>query len=768
MGRDRYRSQVTKLKAANQESKTQYGIALHKGAMPSLISQISKWFNSTGSSSGYNYDIAVLLTEIPTEVLADITCRAVLDCISAGQPMTSTAMKLGLFLEEEARLRSLRNESPDNWNLIQKSIDTRVGFGYKRYSSRALTAHLNLGKDWNNWTPKQRCKVGLVFIDLFYNATGLIEQTTIIDRHKGIPYLKPTSKALAWITKYNDHHESLAPLYLPSPDPCGYRDFNVSSFKVSDKEHLNLLLKSPMEAPSSALRKLQSTPWRINSRVLEVAEYMEQRGIPVGGIQPHKDDLMPPKPSDIADNEESRKNWRREAAKWHHEDLSRRGQRLSVSKALWVAKHFSKSSSDQLYFPHQFDFRGRAYSVPNFLNFQGRDLARGLLEFSEEKIVDRDATRISFITAGMLLWGEPPDVDPEKWLGETKDKILAIAECPESEHCWADAKEPWRFLAWALEAAKWLKNDLTTTRLPICIDASSNGLQIMSMLMCDEVGAEATNCILSSSDPKPNDIYQDVLNETKLILEKTSLGQEWLQVGLDRGLVKSLVMTQPYGCTQFRAVDIVVNWYWSKDNSRFSERLRKASDYLVKSILKAYYNKYPKFKQLANLLNNLGETLGEPSTWTSPSGFPVTQTYYKQRTKNVRSYLFGKVRSVNYNVDTSTLDSAKIKRAFMPNFIHSLDAAIMHIALSRLDPSMAVASVHDCFATHLTDLSTLKQTLLETNADVFSLSPSVFWRKIFMANPLGKNDFHTLMDNVSAINGKLVVDEIRSSRYMYL
>ena len=104
----------------------------------------------------------------------------------------------------------------------------------------------------------------------------------------------------------------------------------------------------------------------------------------------------------------------------------------------------------------------------------------------------------------------------------------------------------------------------------------------------------------------------------------------------------------------------------------------------------------------------------------------------------------------------------------MPNFIHSLDAAIMHIALSRLDPSMAVASVHDCFATHLTDLPKLKQTLLETNADVFSLSPAVFWRKIFMANPLGKNDFHTLMDNVSAINGKLIIDEIRSSRYMYL
>jgi len=38
---------------------------------------------------------------------------------------------------------------------------------------------------------------------------------------------------------------------------------------------------------------------------------------------------------------------------------------------------------DQIYFPHNMDFRGRVYPIPPHLNHMGADVNRGLLEFAE-------------------------------------------------------------------------------------------------------------------------------------------------------------------------------------------------------------------------------------------------------------------------------------------------------------------------------------------------------------------------------------------------
>ena len=38
-----------------------------------------------------------------------------------------------------------------------------------------------------------------------------------------------------------------------------------------------------------------------------------------------------------------------------------------------------------MYFPHNVDFRGRAYPIPPHFNHMGDDLSRGLLKFAEVK-----------------------------------------------------------------------------------------------------------------------------------------------------------------------------------------------------------------------------------------------------------------------------------------------------------------------------------------------------------------------------------------------
>ena len=58
-------------------------------------------------------------------------------------------------------------------------------------------------------------------------------------------------------------------------------------------------------------------------------------------------------------------------------------KRIAVSKVLYLADKFLEEP--EIFFPHQLDFRARAYPISMFLNPQGVEYARALLEFSEGK-----------------------------------------------------------------------------------------------------------------------------------------------------------------------------------------------------------------------------------------------------------------------------------------------------------------------------------------------------------------------------------------------
>merc|ERR1719261_1258905 len=55
---------------------------------------------------------------------------------------------------------------------------------------------------------------------------------------------------------------------------------------------------------------------------------------------------------------------------------------------LRVARDFEHAPC--LYFPHNVDFRGRAYPVPPHLNHIGDDVSRGLLAFAEKRPLGKD------------------------------------------------------------------------------------------------------------------------------------------------------------------------------------------------------------------------------------------------------------------------------------------------------------------------------------------------------------------------------------------
>jgi len=84
--------------------------------------------------------------------------------------------------------------------------------------------------------------------------------------------------------------------------------------------------------------------------------------------------------------------------------------------------------------------------------------------------------------------------------------------------------------------------------------------------------------------------------------------------------------------------------------------------------------------------------------------------------------LFIKKRSVTISLPTTSLDTRQIKRSFIPNFIHSMDASNIHLLIKRLidnNSSINLYTIHDCFASTPNFMKTLNNEVKLSFIDLY-------------------------------------------------
>lgn len=126
------------------------------------------------------------------------------------------------------------------------------------------------------------------------------------------------------------------------------------------------------------------------------------------------------------------------------------------------------------------------------------------------------------------------------------------------------------------------------TYLPVGMDGSCNGLQNFSAMLCDPIGAKATNL---AAGAVPSDIYREVAAKCTELLQGRSdeLGEVWkkyvnhVHAGvLPRGLAKRPVMTLPYGSTQDSCKQYVYAFLVEENSSFIPKDMRfKLAVYLT-------------------------------------------------------------------------------------------------------------------------------------------------------------------------------------------
>lgn len=340
--------------------------------------------------------------------------------------------------------------------------------------------------------------------------------------------------------------------YLNHPDnfvrtPAGDGAPREYAMAAIEKGHMNQVFK--------AITALGSTPWRIHKDVLKVQIEAWNTGEAIGGLPPSVPQMeYPPEP--ITQDPHERSVWLKAMRELDNKKRGYHSQRCHVNLQLETARSFR---NDVLYFPHNVDFRGRAYPIPPYLNHMGADNVRGLMTFAKGKELGPNGLKwLKIQLANVFGYDKDSFQGREQFVMDHLDDIYDSVRNPLSgKRWWLKSDDPWQTLAACFELTGALDSPDPTkfvSHLPIQQDGTCNGLQHYAALGGDAVGARQVN--LEPGD-KPSDVYTAVAESVKASIKKDLEEGNELAKMLDgkitRKVVKQPVMTNVYGVTYYGA-----------------------------------------------------------------------------------------------------------------------------------------------------------------------------------------------------------------------
>ncbi len=414
--------------------------------------------------------------------------------------------------------------------------------------------------------------------------------------------------------------------------------------------------------------------------------------------------------------------------------------RCDMEYKLAIAREFSHE--ERFYFPHNVDFRGRAYPMHPHLNHLGSDMCRGLLQFAEERPLGSTGLRWLYIQAANL-WGKGIDklsldgrvrwveehiasiidnaTDPFAYEGKGTEASMAAMASNAPTAAWYKAEAPFQFLSTCYDIYRALSSGDPASyrsKLPVHQDGSCNGLQHYAALGRDLSGGWAVN--LCPVD-RPQDVYSEISRlVAKRVEADAAAGVPEAQTLLasteiDRKLVKQTVMTSVYGVT-FVGARAQIGNRLKERGFEDSHVLYKVSCYSARVTLDSLLEMFSSAKHIMQWLSECARLIakeGSVVSWTTPLGLPVVQPYRRKTQQHVRTVLQRLVLATEH--DTKPVMKQRQRTAFPPNFIHSIDSShMMMTAVECRKLGLDFAGVHDSFWTHAGTVDQMNEVLRET------------------------------------------------------
>lgn len=703
--------------------------------------------------------------------------------------LTRIAKNAGKLVEEHLKFKKFELENAALFHRVLETAKERNSTDY-RYTVRILTNAMNKADvGWNSWSTDIQILVGM---DLVTAADAVCDWFEIrsISKHDRTLVVDFTEEGKKWIQTSKHQAVSLAdPPFIPMiVEPESWSDLhnggylsprlryraplmksnNRRSYKSKELDmHLADILDADCVA-IQAVNVLQQTSWRVNTDILGIAQLVWDSGLAAGmpstsPIEIPECPIKDVKKEDMTpDQEAAFSDWKVEARQAHVSEVLRRAELHQFARAINGGAKFQNET--ELYFPMMLDFRGRTYCRSTVLSFQGMDLSKSMLRFSTAKALTAAGIRPFKIQgAGKFGYDKVSYDERIKWVDEQAEKWIAVAESPENTtSVWTKADKPYQFLAWCQEFAGYAKHGAAfESHLPIALDGSCNGLQHFSAMLLDPVGAEAVN--LAPSD-KPQDIYQRVADvawkkvrfaagspdASEQDKEYALMLMTWVRekglAGLPRSATKRSVMTLPYGSTLTSCKEYVSIWFVEtfKIDPQDKERRKmrwKLANWLANLIWGSIGEVVIAARGAMQWLRKVARMVGKQRlSWIAPNGWPVVMQTNKQVLNRITHNAYNSRYTLDVYDMLPDVDVNKHVNGVSPNFVHSVDAAHLHmVTLAAQEEGIAsLAMIHDDFGTHAADIDKLQRIIRSEFVSLHETRPLESFRQQ-MINILGES-----------------------------
>ena len=744
--------------------------------------------------------------------LAAVTIMGVISCIThhgadKGLPLATLLTNLAKLIEEDVRfqmrqrhkqqrresfLKARRQRSKSPTETVQSNSESAGG------STTTPNSHILDPPVYDNttWPALIKAKVGAQLLSALLDTAkikvvrehpdtkALVSQIqpalargSIHRKGKKIGIIMP-NRVLVEMMKKEPRGDYLArhlPMLVePQPwtkfDRGGFLEYPSQLVRIKNGERDQRIYaeaaieRGDLDQVSKGLDVLGRTAWQINRPVFNVMLDAWNTGEGIANIPPLNPDIPIPEEPESSDDPMARRQWLKQIKLIENEKSGLHSERCFMNFQLDIARAFRDQS---FYFPHNMDFRGRAYPIPAYLNHMGADHVRGLLRFAEGKELGEKGLRWLKVQLANVFGFDKASLDErEDFATDHMKDILDSATNPlDGQKWWLKAEDPWQCLAACFELKAALESPDPTkfvSHLPVHQDGTCNGLQHYAALGGDRWGAEQVNLLPGD---RPADVYSAVADLVKASIKEDLANDNFMAKALDgkitRKVVKQTVMTNVYGVTFigakaqvlkqidaaypdiesqtgvpavmlasyiatkiFKALSTMFRGahdiqYWLGEcagrvcRALTPEQLDRITNDSSNPPVKAKKSRTASKKASANdameeLLNQFRSTI----VWTTPLRMPIVQPYRKSSSRVIATCLQDLTLQVPERSDP--VNRRKQLQAFPPNFIHSLDAS--HMLLSALECDalgLSFAAVHDSFWTHAADVDVMSRVLRE-------------------------------------------------------
>lgn len=727
-------------------------LSYHVHAVRDEIEKLQQAVLNNERRQGIMYWGMVILSQ-DADKLAVITLNSMWNCYD--QTLASTCLNIAQQVRQERRLDNIKHTSHDIYSKIKRFRKRITGKSFYKVRDQIK------GVD-EHWPRQKSLWVGHVLMEACLRATDLFhieKRSAKRSRHKAY-YLSIDPQTLLSIEEQHQDLSLLHPVRMPMVvPPCDWESrWRGGYLGCTDKETChtplvaaNMYQRLPHEGADDfgdhlkAVNCLQKTEWKINKRMVDIISHVFHHNLGLGGILRRDPDPYPEKPEDFSWNDASRNRWKAEARQIGRYNRAMMGARTSMLIAIDQAKRFSRY--DKIYYVWYLDWRGRMSPRGGSLIPQGDEVCKSMLQFAEgHPLGERGYYWLTIHMANCMGYDKKPYEERIKYVQEHAEEIHRWAEDPLTYKGWSDQDSPYMCLAAAFEwseASKSSDPSAFISHLPINMDGTTNGLQHLSALGRDLVGAKATNLVPTES---PNDIYGQVAEECNKIVEKDC--EEWKKAGapsvesireltcpaeialtrklvgstnwsgrIDRKVCKRPTMTRGYSVTrQGIRRQLVDDGFLDFAKEETHVDINIAADYIRDCIWAAQQNVVDRALSIMEWLKGAASACMDEKqsvVWRTPAGMLVHQGYLRPNRRYVKTA--EREYTITITDGERKLMARKQINAVAPNFIHSLDASHLTRVVLRLY-NMGIRDmmmIHDSYGVHACHVDTMQKVIRE-------------------------------------------------------